>query len=468
MARRLPKSLLTHDFDSSLLQLSASKEHFIPQHASRAYEWIEDLLRKSEPSKKQTTFHSTSAMVETMHQYDLIFQELIRQTHNYSHRIANLQEQAWKGVMLLIDEIIKTYHRHAKQTQHLQDEATSILQKKKNHELIEKQQFQEYNFEKASLRAHIRNIEGELESLSQENRILRRERNYLRSVVREFIQSGVDFSSEGEWGSSFAVTPTPGDLHSIQQHQLAAIQALDVGMNSALDDSLLEYNRFSSIVHELTQLWEKNECPQELKVASKSLARLKLMTEDYSPALTFSNIGMQVDEKDVYGVLDSDASANFLKISKIEVYPLIPWDDLLRVPPLPSQLSMHMSRAYEVKRIPSLEWLHQQIYAIYEDKIQYDKIIESTDMGRKKMEMSFAKYIHREYLAKRFHLPSNVDIQCALLLRAVEVYMDSSSRVIYICYELLYSYDNMHPGAAIRSKYWSKQFKAHLSFIRCV
>lgn len=429
MARRLPKSLLTHDFDPSLLQLAASKEQFIPQHASRAYEWIEDLLKKSEPSKKTTTFHSTSAMVETMHQYDLIFQELIQQTHNYSHRIANLQEQAWKGVMVLIEGIIKTYHRHAKQTQHLQDEAKSILQKKRNHELIEKQQFQEYNFEKASLRAHIRNIEGELESLSQENRILRRERNYLRSVVKEYIQSGVDFSAEGESGDSFAVTLTHGDLTSVQQHQLATIQKLDVDMNSALDENLLEYNRFSSLVHDLTELWEKNEHPQELRVASKSLARLKLVKEDYSPALTFSDKGVQADEKDVHGVLDSETNANYLKISKNDVYPTIPWDDLLRIPPQPSQLSVHMSRVYEVKRIPSLEWLHQQIYSVYHDKIQYDKITASAEKGRKKLEMSFAKYIHHEYLAKRFHLPSNVDIQCALLLRAVEVYMDSSSRV---------------------------------------
>ena len=429
MARRLPKSLLTHDFDPSLLKLATAKEQFIPQHASRAYEWIEDLLRKNEPSKKRTSFNSTSAMVETMHQYDLIFQELIQQTHNYSDRIANLQEQAWKGVMVLIDGIIKTYHRHAKQTQHLQDEAKNVLQKKRNHELIEKQQFEEYNFEKASLRAHIRNVEGQLDSLSQENRVLRRERNYLRSVVKEFIQSGVDFSAEDDFKESLVTKLAQSDMHAVQRHQLAIVQELDVDMNSALDESLLEYYRFSSLVQDLTELWEKSEHPQELKIASKSLARLKLMKEDYSPALTFSSTGVQVDEKDVYGVLDSNSTLNFLKISKNDVYPFVPWDELLRVPPQPSQLSMYMNRAYEVKRIPSLEWLHQQIYAVIQDKIQFDRLLGATEMGRRRMEMSFAKYIHQEYFAKRFHLPSNVDIQCALLLRAVEVYMDSSSRV---------------------------------------
>lgn len=416
MARRLPRSLLDHRFDPTLLDHRLSEQP--PRDTSRAIDWIEGML---EQRGSQRTWDSTAGMVETMHHFDLVFEELQDQISRYSPRIARLQGLAWKGVLALLKGLIKTYHRHAKQTQHLREEAQAILKKHQRHELAQRQQSEDYTFDKASLRAQIRNVQGELESLAQENRVLSRERNYLRAVVRDFIHSGVDFNGTEE--------AAPEDMRDVQRSQLAMVQSLDVGMNAALDESLLEYHRFSSLVHQLTDLWESNEQPPSLRVASKSLARVTLPKEDFSPAVTYSDVGVQVDEKDLHGVLESESSVLVLDMSKRDILPMIPWDVLLPVPPLSSHLAKFMGKSYEVKRIPSLEWLHQQIYAMYEDKILFDKVLDSSEEGRRQMRVSFAEFIHNEYFTKRFHLPSNVDIQCALLLRAVEVYMDSSSRV---------------------------------------
>lgn len=431
---RLPKSILSQQFDASLIYIPSDKALQPPTHVTEAHEWIDRLLvlNKEGIKTKGGSIPSVDVLVESMQRYDAIFAEIIKQTRVYSNRIAGLEEKAWSGVMELLECIIKSFHRHTKQTVHIQEEAKQVLAQKRDKEIVEKKRIEEFNFEKTSLRAQVRNLEGAVESLALENRILRREKDALRDVVREYISGGVDLAfGSPPADTASATTKTPSAVpqsYTHQQSNLHKIKRLDIEMNTVLDESLNEANKCAHLLTKLTTEWKKKQF-EDYKSTMKSLANLKYSSYDYSPIITFEECGVQVDEKDIYGATDVNAADLLMKLLKKDPLPFIPWDNISRIPVQPSLLEQYMHRTYNVTRIPSIEWLHQLIYSVYKDKILHDQLLLATPNGAAQLKPSLAQYIYDTYFTKRFQMTSAVDVQCTIMLRAIETYLDSSSRV---------------------------------------
>ena len=457
MARPLPKALLSQDFDSRFIYgLPDAKKSvpLAPSHPTQTNAWIDKLLElnKADVDHKGDKIPTTAGLVDTMKRYDAIFGEIINQTGKYSEKLASLQIKAWGGVMQLLECMVKGSHRYAKQTAHLQEEAKAILSERKTREFSDKRNEEEFNYEKASIRAQLRNAESQAEALVIENRILKREKDALREVIRVYIQSGMEITAEGK-------AKTPEELSkpqsmpkrssskesavTLQEKHFQTIMALDVDMNTALDEVYHESNNFQGLLSKLSKVLVSSQQPQQNNnkdtiSSGKTLSERGLVVShtakqlDYQKAALFRNTATQVDEKDVMGALDLSPNAGLVRIHIREALPLIPWEEVAKIPSVPSQLEAFMVYKYSIKRIPSLQWLHQLIYAIYRDRIQYNQLL-SLQANEKRdvvyIRPSLSTYVYTIFFQNRFQVSSSIDVQCATLLQAISFHCERSPRV---------------------------------------
>jgi hypothetical protein len=77
MTHRLPKSLQTQLFDPSLIYLPKEYESRSVRTATQTSDWIDNLLELNESdltkNKKSNGVMNTSAIVEVMQRYDIVF-----------------------------------------------------------------------------------------------------------------------------------------------------------------------------------------------------------------------------------------------------------------------------------------------------------------------------------------------------------------------------------------------------------
>jgi hypothetical protein len=74
----------------------------------------------------------------------------------YSEKISSLEMKSWKSVMQLMECLIKAFHRHTKETKHIQEEAAAVLIRSHTKEAEDKRIMEQYSFEKTSLKARVR------------------------------------------------------------------------------------------------------------------------------------------------------------------------------------------------------------------------------------------------------------------------------------------------------------------------
>lgn len=153
----LPNSLLAQRFDPSLVYIPKDKGLEPPQHVSDAYDWIDKLiaLNNDNSAKIKGTIPTIYTLVDCMQRYDAIFCEIAKQISVFSERISSYQLSSWKAVMQLLESIIKSFHRHTKETKHVQEKAKSVIKHSREKEAEDKRNIEQFNFERASMRAHV-------------------------------------------------------------------------------------------------------------------------------------------------------------------------------------------------------------------------------------------------------------------------------------------------------------------------
>eukprot|EP01038_Epipyxis_sp_PR26KG_P013380 gene13380-17942_t len=274
----LPKNV-GHSYDSRIVFHSHSTN--LPHLNS----WIDDLLALSENSLPVTTHPTTENLVQALQRYDAIFRELFRQTSIFSEPITKMLSKSWVGVIKLMEYMVKAYHRYVKHTSNLQQQAQNLLMEKQGQAAAQKVHQEEFDLERAALRARIRNLEAEVESLGKSKRSISNENDRLRRLIDVYINS-IDMnnpvwdlmnadettnanSSNNNIDGSNDIDSNQADYkkqygfnrkNSIDasKAQLKTLNRLDIEMNETLSGILKEENRQRLLMADLMKLIEKN------------------------------------------------------------------------------------------------------------------------------------------------------------------------------------------------------------------
>jgi hypothetical protein len=142
---------------------------------------------------------------------------------------------------------------------------------------------------------------------------------------------------------------------------------------------------------------------------------------------TTKEIGIQVDEKDSFSLVDDHADTNAEDLPEFPPGQVaIPSLFVANSLTVPFELRRLMSSFPHVLRIPSLEWTKQSILAIYFSKIRTD--LKFTKHILRDGKKTLPAYLH-EYYTALYGLPLIADMQIMVLLRACALYAGASKRV---------------------------------------
>ena len=114
---------------------------------------------------------------------------MLKQTNIFSPDLTRIYSKLWIGVLELLDNMVKIYHRHVVQTASLQDQARDLIHQRQAQVAATKIKQEEDILERTGLRATIRNLEGEIVALKGDNRELDRENRALRALVETYIDA---------------------------------------------------------------------------------------------------------------------------------------------------------------------------------------------------------------------------------------------------------------------------------------
>lgn len=416
-----PSSTLFHSHSTNLPHLSS---------------WIEDLVRMTERSIPIQSTPSTEALVQALQRYDACFKELYNQTKLFSDDLSKLYSKMWIGVLRLMDTMIKVYHRYVKQTSKTQEHAQKLISERQAQLAAQKVNNEEVDLERAALRAKIRNLEGEISGLGNENRNLERENRSLRDIVERFVESKgldageTDFPMVDELSSGFSPSKKLSSLYDAGQAQLKVVCNLDADMNEIMNNVLKEEDRQRFVLQEFSNLLDQNAdllgITPEINARGEKL--LRPVTRD---------VGIQSDEIIGCGVV------KMLEPDEDESLPAVP----RRIPPtapssspvalgadIPKLLRIRMSSYPIVLRIPPTHWTVKSLYAVYFAMIRHqDLVVKKPDaalpnaLNKAKMPLwEFAL----DFYVKQFHVPSIAEVHLCQLLRACDHHKRKNKSVL--------------------------------------
>lgn len=432
-------SIVSYEYDPSRTPYHSHSAN-LPHLSS----WIEDLVRITERSIPIQSAPSTETLVQALQRYDACFKELHSQTKLFSDDLSKLYSKMWIGVLRLMDTMIKVYHRYVKQTSKSQEYAQKLINERQAQLAAHKVQNEEIDLERAALRAKIRNLEGDLAGLGQENRSLVRENCRLREIVETFIESkgqdGIDFDPTKNTHSPLKRAAA---LYDAGQAQLKVVCTLDADMNDILANVQKEEDRQRFILEEFANLMAANA--DLLGITADVNARgekvIKAATRD---------VGIQSDEIVGHGLV------KILEPDEDEALPKLP----RRRPPanpeevpvlngmhIPLLLRLRMTSFPTVVRIPPLHWTVKSLFACYFGMIrQQDLVGEDPSnicaVGKPKIPLHDFAY---EYYVKQFHIPCVAEVNLTQLLRACEHHKRDNKSVLVFCLQMGLSNKDNYP-----------------------
>lgn len=130
---------VSHDYDPRVVF------HTYSSNVPHLQSWIDELINLTEQNLPSTSFPTTDSLVESLQRYDAVYKELLRQTGIFSDPLQKMYSQLWKGVMLLMTFMIKSYNRYVKHTSHLQAQAQQLLSDRQKGEAASKVQKEEFD-----------------------------------------------------------------------------------------------------------------------------------------------------------------------------------------------------------------------------------------------------------------------------------------------------------------------------------
>lgn len=411
--------------------------------------WIDELVRLTERGQAVSDTPTTDNLVQALQRYDAAFRELLRQTSLFSEPVTKLLAKVWGGVLKLLEYMIKSYHRYVKHTSGLQKQAQLLVTEKLNQSVASKVREDEFELERTFLKARIRNLESEIESLKATERGMDRENNHLRSILDAYVKSkelneplwdilqdeksADKKSTAGEHGRKLvhgddADDPTAHALALAQfkrsntidlgREQLRILNRLDIEMNELFTNVLKEEDRQRVLVTDLIGVLEAN---QEVfgvgcRVGNKWRNGQHALVQKMDQAI-------QVDLKDEFGVV-----TDLIETPREGVHippPFSANSKSVRGSSVPYLFRSSMSTFPHVLRIPPAAWVYQVILSIYMDKINMD---DQQPQSLNRPKQGLTEHIFN-YFLRTLGLASVADAQVAQLLQACEVYMTKFRRI---------------------------------------
>ena len=201
--------VLADQYDPSVLTFHNQASN-LPHLSS----WIDELIiltRKGSHSKTQA---STENLVESIQRYNSVFIELLYQTNIFSENITKLLAKTWNGSMLLMETMIKTYHKYVRANAQTQIFSSNLLREKQKEDASIKNKEEDYILDRTVLRARIRALESELEGLKMMLNSSNNEVKYLRMIVDEFIRSNTSTSVQNNINKNHKNSNSTNNSHN--------------------------------------------------------------------------------------------------------------------------------------------------------------------------------------------------------------------------------------------------------------
>ena len=378
--------------------------------------WIDELTSLTYDITRSKEIPTSESFINSMTRYNAVFTELLSQTSVYNEHLTKMMSKTWIGCMQLIEVLIKVYHKHVKATDQTRNQAHHILREKSKEDAAIRNKEEHLVLERTVLRARIRGLEAEVESMTGALHIDKKEIRYLRLIVDEYIRSSdVNVTTAGaypnasyserdvleEYSRTKKNTWEVENLKNVPSTFARKKNTAEVGrcnltlltttekmMSDVLNSIVKEEDRQRFIIQDLNALHQKNSIfvPREEILNEEDSGRENVPQVVHR---TFCDIAVQVDEKDALGAINENINySSFLSQQGItfgekEI-------DATNIPPaftlvekersllsidgknIPYKLRALMQYFPKIIRIPSLDWLHQIIMSIYVAKIISD------------------------------------------------------------------------------------------------
>lgn len=390
--------------------------------------WIDEIIRLTENSLPAKANPTTDELVDAVSRYDACFREMLKQTNIFSPDLTRIYSKLWIGVLQLLDQMVKIYHRHVMQTASLQDQARDLIRQRQAQVTATKIKQDEDVLERTGLRATIRNLEGEIIALKCDNRELDRQNRALRAVVdtyidvRDFDQSLLSLvHAEREKEKPVAAKRT---VIESQRCHINELNKLEVEMNEILSCVQNEEDRQNALFSQFSSLIERSENLLISASSGKDMhAPMAPVTKDFS---------VQVDEKNLFGLV---GDVDEIVMEELPEYP--PGELTVNLETegrgVPYVLRRKMTSFPHVLRIPSLEWIDQIIMSVYCSKIRHDMQYSNQLLAVGKLDLAEFVYL---YFQNMYGLPALTDMQVMVMLRACQYHSKASKRVFLFAVQL--------------------------------
>ena len=304
--------------------------------------WIDELVDLTKKSSYSRDVPTTEVLVEFTQRYNAVFKELLRQTAVFNLPLSQLVAKAWSGNLKLLDHMIKTYHKHVRETNLVKGQAQQVMREKQTQEASVKNREEESVLERTVLRARIRGLEAEMEAMKIIQNRSNHENRYLRLIVDEYIRSS---DANGRFAELMTATEQNAAASRHHHHhktapkspksqddapnfnavvvgfgrkdtieagrvQLRELNRIEKEMNSILGAISKEEDRQRLIVQDLRKLVQKNPAlfGKDAVTVAGGKAGINLAADTLRGGIArpanVVDVGCQVDEKDAMGVLN--------------------------------------------------------------------------------------------------------------------------------------------------------------------
>jgi hypothetical protein len=151
---------------------------------------LDDLIAQTRKSS-QTELITTENIVSSIEKYNSIFLELFAQTSLFNEPVTTLLSKAWKGTMHLMDNVIKTYQKYTGDASETLKRVQDRLREFSKEDCALRIMEENLALDGTLLRAQIRSLEAEVESMRISQNSYINEIHYLRIIVDEYLRSAV-------------------------------------------------------------------------------------------------------------------------------------------------------------------------------------------------------------------------------------------------------------------------------------
>jgi hypothetical protein len=218
--------------------------------------WLDDLIAQTRKSS-QTELITTENFVSSVEKYNSIFIELFLQTKLFNEPVTILLSKAWKGTMHLMDNVIKTYQKYTRDASETLKQVQDKLLEKAKEDCGIRIKDENLALDGTLLRAQIRGLEAEVESMRISQNSYINEIHYLRIIVDEYLRSAEVERSVSRQYSATSESSNLGKQNSTEKAKNTEI-IVDENKGSKKRIENVTKAHYSNLTSSMTELGRQN------------------------------------------------------------------------------------------------------------------------------------------------------------------------------------------------------------------